>query len=397
MSLRVGVVATHYGHAWSEPALLVHRLCGALACRAEVDLLVAGPAPASTRADGALRVIQFPARAVPPGRRLALRRALLGPQPVDDAVSCQCTAGVQNDVAARLPGAAQEALLLAAGGYAPDLFRHLSAPPYDVVVFVGCDSAATYWGMDALGGRCPSVVAPAAVDDPSLWSPAVGAVLEGADRIVVPTPVEAALLHRRAPGLKPDGVHDVGFVAQVNGMARRAPAFGFDGRPTLVVARDWAQPLPVPALLDWCDALLDDLGPAFTLRLVGPGTQRLPRRLRAEAAASRTDVWRWMAHAVAVLDPEPRRLLGREVLESMLFSTPVIVPTDGGAARLHAEAGDGGLWYRTYEDLRACVEALLDGEVRSALGEQGRAYATDTFGDTQRFVDSVGDAVLGAA
>lgn len=397
MSLRVAVVATHHGDPWSEPDLVVRRVCGALACRAEVDLLVPGPAPAASDHEGAVRVSRFPAAIVAAGRRAALHRALLGPVPGDATIACHCTEIVQRRLAAGLPGAAQEALLLAGGGYSRELFGHLTATPYDVVVFAGCDNAATYWGMEAVAGRRPCVLVPAAVAAPGLWNPAVAEVLEAADRILVTTPVEGDILRHLAPGLKPDVVHDVGFVVQVNAMAARAPAFGFDGRPTVIIARDWAAGLPIEGLLDWCDALLDDLGPALTLRLVGPGTQRLPRRLRAESAGSRTDVWRWMAHALAVLDPEPHRLLGREVLESLLFATPVIVAAGGGAARHHAEAGDGGLWYRTYQDLRACVEALLDDGVRTALGRQGRIYAATMYGDSPAFVDRVGDAVLAMA
>jgi hypothetical protein len=393
----VAVVTASYGDGWSERDLVVRRLCGALAGGAEVDLLVAAGATASQGADGAVRVLRFPSAAVDAGRALALRWAVLGPQAVDQTIRCACTASARRQLASDLPGAVQEALLLAAGGHSPELARHLEASAYDAVVFAGCDTASTYWGMEAVAGRRPCVVLALAVDDPALWNPAVATVLAGADRIVVSTALEAELVLRLAPGVKEDQVHDVGFVLQVNAMARRAPAFGFDGRPTVVMARDWTKPFPVEPLLSWCDALMDDLAPRVAVRCTGPGAQRLPRRLRAEFAGGRTDVWRWMAHALAVLDPEPHRLLGREVLEALLFATPVVVRHDGGATRLHADAGDGGLWYRSYGELRACIEALLDGEVRSALGRQGQAYATGSYGDTGAYVRRVQDAVLGAA
>lgn len=397
MSARVAVVVNEYGKGWSDHSLVVRRVCGALACEAEVDVLVArGPTP-STALDGAVRLIDFPAPRPTAGRALALRRALLGPQREDGAISCRCTDALQQQLASGLPRAAQEEWLLAAGGYSPPLFRELATASYDVVVFAGCNAASTYWGMDALGGRRPCAVLALAADDAVLALPAVGEVLRSADRILATTSFEVELVRRG--GFGPDGhrLRTLGFVVRVNDMANRAPAYGFDTRPTLIVARDWGTTDPLEPLLGWCDALRGDFGPALAVRLVGPGAQRLPRRLRAEFAGARTDVWRWMAHSLALLDPEPHRLLGREVLESMLFATPVIVPADGGATRAHADAGNGGLWYRSYEELRGCVEALLDRDARTTLGEQGKAYVSETYGDTKRFIDGVTDAVLGLA
>jgi hypothetical protein len=392
------VVATEESHPWSEGALLVSRLCGALACGAEVELLLAGPPNAAGDGhDGAVTVRRFDAPAVPERRRLAVRRALLGPQSAEATIDCGCVTGARRRLAGTLAPAAQSILIAAAGGDAAELFRRLRTVRYDLAVFVGYGSASTCAGVDAVEGRCPWALVPAATGDADLWNPAVGQILRAASRIVVTGEAEAATLAACAPGLRPGVVRDVGFVAQVNAMASRAPAYGFDGRPTVVVARDWSEPSGQHRLLEWCDALRRDLGPEAAVRLVGPGTQRLPRRLRAEAAASRTDVWRWMAHALVVLDAEPHRLLGREVLEAFLFGTPVVVAADGGATRSHAESGDGGLWFRSYAELLASVSALGDPALRAALGGQGRRYATERFGDTAAFIRRVDDAVLEVA
>lgn len=393
MTRRVAVVTAHGDDGWSEEALVVRRVAGALACSADVDVLVAGGTPFEGT-DGAVDVRRFPATSVDARRSSALRRALLGPEPQESALACPCADAVRRRAASELPGAAQEALLVAAGGHSPELFRHLAGASYDVVVFVGAETASTYWGMEAVGDRCERVLLPVTAGGPSLWNPAVDEVVDAADRVVVTTAFEAEVVRDRAPGLKDDRLRRVGFVLQVNGMAKRAPAYGFDGRPTVVVARDWTEPFPLGPLVAWCDALVDDFAPRLAVRLAGPGIQAVPGRLRAEFAASRTDVWRWMAYALCVLDPAPNRLLGREVVESLLFATPVVVPADGGATRVHADAGDAGLWYRSYAELRACVEALLDEDRRAAIGRQGLAYASHEFGDTEAFTAAVGEAVL---
>ena len=71
--------------------------------------------------------------------------------------------------------------------------------------------------------------------------------------------------------------------------------------------------------------------------------------------------------ALAFLDAEPNRMLGLDVLEAMLCGAPVLVSAQGGAAREHAESGNGGSWYRSDAELRACLEALpLGGSSRGA-------------------------------
>jgi len=395
---RVGVVATASAQGWAELPLLVHRVCGALACVARVTLLLVGETARRPGRDGAVEVLTFAGRSPRTGADLALRRACFGPDPVSDGgVACACTAALRRSLAADLPVGAQEALLRSAGGESPELFAHLASLPYDVIVFAGCATASTYWGLQAVGGRRPMVLLAGAVDDPPLWMAAVGDVLDGVDAVLVTSDYEADLLARRAPSLEPARVHDVGFVVEVAELSVRTPPFGFDGRATVVVAGDWNESLRGhDRVVAWATRLEHDLDGRATVRFVGPGVQRLPAWSRAQFASAHVDAWRWMARAVAVIDPEPQRILGRTVLESLLFATPVVVPADGGASRHHAEAGNAGLWYRSYAELRACVEALLQDGVASTMGSQGRTYARGRVCDTDRFVRRVGDAVLGA-
>jgi glycosyltransferase involved in cell wall biosynthesis len=101
-----------------------------------------------------------------------------------------------------------------------------------------------------------------------------------------------------------------------------------------------------------------------------------------------------MSRAVAVLDPAPNRVVGQEVLEAMLLGAPVLVVADGGATRQHAEVGNGGLWYRIEDELIASIRLLLDQDLRSALGEQGRAYAENRFADPDTYVKRVSATIL---
>ena len=74
--------------------------------------------------------------------------------------------------------------------------------------------------------------------------------------------------------------------------------------------------------------------------------------------------------------------------ESLLFGTPIVVPAVGRAREL-AERSRGGLWFRSPNELTWRTEALLDRPERDIFGRQGRSYADEEFGSTDRFIQRV--------
>ena len=118
-------------------------------------------------------------------------------------------------------------------------------------------------------------------------------------------------------------------------------------------------------------------------------------RVTAYGTELRADLWRWMSRALAVLDPEPGRSLGRDVLEALLYGVPVLARADGGAAREHAEAGHGGLWYRNYDELELAISRLDTDGIGATLGRQGRDYALREYGDPEGFQKRVVEASFG--
>ncbi|MGO8872475.1 MAG: glycosyltransferase [Acidimicrobiales bacterium] len=101
-----------------------------------------------------------------------------------------------------------------------------------------------------------------------------------------------------------------------------------------------------------------------------------------------SDMARLMAWARVTVDLRSGRLFARRCVESLLYGTPIIVPHDT-RAREHAERGRGGLWFEDAAQLTWCVEALLDPSTREALSAQGRSYAEDEYGSTDRFIARV--------
>jgi hypothetical protein len=116
------------------------------------------------------------------------------------------------------------------------------------------------------------------------------------------------------------------------------------------------------------------------------------RSLRGHMAVdTRTDLWRLVAYARVVIDLRPGSLIARECIESLRFATPIIVPSDTVAVEL-ARSG-GGLWYRDVAELLACTEEFADPEARHTFGARGKASADEYYGNPERFVARIGEAL----
>jgi hypothetical protein len=385
--VKLAVVAAGYADPWREDHLLARRVAGALACSGDTDLLVPGGARRAVDQDGAVRVLLFRSTPHDARRRLAWRRAVFGIDRSDDFRLGRVPRPRRD-----LPDFVEGELVSSEGGDAPELYDHLRTTAYDLVVFVGYHSPVAYSGVRAVGDNRRLALVPATRDDATFGLRVHDDLFDRAERILVCTESERAWVAER---VGPDGarrIENVGFVVGVNSLAQKTEPPDYDGRQYLILARNWHDRPEVEHLLRWVKYLEDESGFDLRLRFAGPGSELMPYGLaRTE---SRLDIWRWVSRAFALFDPTPSRVVGREVLEAYLYETPVIVNAAGAATQEHAEHGNGGLWYRTNDEFYAVVEALLDQDLRSTLGQQGRLYAEDTFGDTDAYIKRITSALL---
>ncbi|MHB1486860.1 MAG: glycosyltransferase [Acidimicrobiales bacterium] len=216
--------------------------------------------------------------------------------------------------------------------------------------------------------------------------------------ILVTSEAEAALaraqLSRRACKA---GVANVGLSLAINPLALDSAPLGLGLSDYLLVLAAWPEPearyrTPVAGQLHRRMALR---GRGHTTITVG--TDRLiiehdGSRHYRPAPRGRTDLWRLMARARVVVDLRTPRYLGREAIESLLIGTPIVVPDTGPAAD-HALAG-GGCTFATKDELFEGTEALwADSTRRRLAGRQGQAWASQRYGDRDRFVARVQDAL----
>ncbi|MDQ3756383.1 MAG: glycosyltransferase [Actinomycetota bacterium] len=320
-------------------------------------------------------------------------RSLFGPGDQSVLTSCGCFSAKAGEMVEDLPLRAQEELVRASGGDSPALWRLLAEAGYDVVVFARNTAASTVFGVHHVDRRTRVVLLPLAQHGLLLGMSVLDYLWGRVDSVVVTTETERATMERHLMGAAP--VWNSGFVLRVNPLALAAAPHGYvESQRNLVVAGDWRESKEHGWAERWSRILRAELGDDIRLRVVGPGAMNVLREGGERLTSSRLDVWRWVSRAVAVIDPGTHRLLGRDVLEAMMFGTPVVVSAHGGASREHAQVGNGGLWYRTEPELLACAEALLDPDFRRGLSDQGRSYAANGYADTDRYVSSVVKAVL---
>jgi glycosyltransferase involved in cell wall biosynthesis len=394
--MRIAVLTSSWrDDDWRERCVALRRVVGALTSVGEVDVLVAADAVSSNEQVGVLKILRFQAPLVSPDERRAVLESAIGPEDLCWPTACACAQRMARAWAASLPHAVQRRVATTIGPVSSKLISHMRDRRYDVVVFGGFDAAFFDHALEQAVGPSRVVLVPLARDEPRLYFSIYDRLFERAERILVFTDRERRLIASRLRRREDrERVRLVGFPLRINSLAATTIPYRSPLASYVVLARDWRRPFGLGWLFELADSLARQ-NPEIVLALIGPGAASLPSSagLVCQETVSRLDVWRWMNVALAFLDSEPNRMLGLDALEAMLCGAPVLVSAEGGAAREHVESGNGGLWYRSNAELGACLQALRSMDLRDALRRQGHQYANDEYGNVDRFLHRVRDAI----
>ena len=369
----VAVLSPHWGLG-TERGTITRQVAGALACSSEVHVLTpTGTAP-GTRQDGVFTVHRLGRGDLGPAE---LRRDLLL-----TAVAASAGPGQRSD--------------------SPDLGRLLDRGLVDP------------WtpGTEVLGGLSPDVIVLAD-------HRAVGA-LSAVDRYDPDAPVVLLALaggdgHLSFPHFDPV-VERAGPVLAVTETERRSVAdrIGSDadvhriGAPLAANASVCGEPNPWVGDTDYVLVLTDrgsedshvqnELARLIRIRFSDRPVGITHRdgfvawhegRAHSGWPVERSsDLARLMAFAAVTVDLRQPELYGRSAVESLLYGTPIVV-ADDSRSREHAQRGRGGLWFADPAELLWCIDSLLDEATNDVMGAQGRTYAEDEYGSTDRFIDRV--------
>jgi glycosyltransferase involved in cell wall biosynthesis len=246
--------------------------------------------------------------------------------------------------------------------------------------------------------RAPTILHPAAHDEPALHLPVFAEVFEAADGLVFQTSAERALVQ---------GLYPVGTRHQLLlGLGVDDP--DADGAPGAEVTSPVPGDVPYLLCLGRVDrhkgtTLLADLFAAYKarhpgpLRLVfaGPVVEVPPAHPQIDVLGPVDEGVKWalLQQAVALVSPSSWEAFSLVVAEAWSARTPVLVNASCAATVEHCRRSGGGLAFAGYGEFEGLVELVTtDTAVATTLGQRGRTYV-DRWFRWPRIVDRYADFV----
>lgn len=372
----------------TEGEVAVRALAGVLARSHRVDVVVRHGTGRPPRRDGALQVVELTGEPPSAATRAVLRQALAAAA----ADARRAPDWLPEPAATILDGPEAHAWQLAA--------EHVERTRPQVVVVAGGLGAGAFDVLDA----APDPAATVALPLVGLGSDAGDAtrdVLRTAGTVLATSSTEAAWV-RAAAGV--DAV-EVGTHLPANPFSLSEPpgmvapdayvavvdAVGAVGDSALAHDRVSGRRGPAVTVGGWLQSALHPMAVAAV-----DGADIVTwQRGHAEAqpvVTSRSDLWRLLAFARAVVVVEPGPVLARSTLEALLHGTPVVTPA-GTLAAGHVTASGGGLVADGDAELLAAVQVLVaDGDAAATLGAAGQHWALPRYGDVDAYARRVAEA-----
>jgi glycosyltransferase involved in cell wall biosynthesis len=268
------------------------------------------------------------------------------------------------------------------GPVTPSLAEAAQASTADVMVFYPYLYYPTARVIDRVGS--PTVLHPAAHDEPALHLPVFPRVFEAADALVFQTEAERELVQ----GIFPVASHH-----------QMLLGLGVDDPPpgSLAKAPDDPEVPGVPYLV--CLGRVDSHKGTTTLAsMFGAYKQRHPGPLRlvvagpvVDAPAPHPDIdvvgavseaakWELLSQAVALVSPSRWEAFSLVIAEAWSARIPVVVNAACGATAEHARRSGGGLSFHGYAEFEVIIERLCDDHALAIeLGRRGRSYVDRYF------------------
>ena len=257
-----------------------------------------------------------------------------------------------------------------------DLIDALREGDADVVAFYPYLYYPTVVGIEAVS--VPSVLHPAAHDEPALYLPVFGPTYCAADAICYHTAAERRLVQRIHPVAQiPQIVLGLGVGTVVEGGRSGSDILGIGDRPYIVsVGR--VDEHKGSAMLARFFALYKQRHPGpLALALVGPVAVSIPPHedIVVTGVVDEPDKWDLVRDAMVAVSPSALESFSLVVLEAWEQSVPVIVNATCDPTREHCERSGGGLWFDSFAAFEAVLDRLCaDDALRSLLGARGHAY-----------------------
>jgi len=224
----------------------------------------------------------------------------------------------------------------------------------------------------------PSVLHPAAHDEPALYLPVFGRTFGGADAFCYHGTAERRLVERVFPvAARPQIELGLGVGPSAGTGRRGGEVLHLSDRPYIVsVGRVDEQKGSSMLSAYFAEYKLRHPGP-LALVLIGPVSAPMARHpdIVVTGTVSEADKWDIVHDAVVSVSPSALESFSLVVLEAWVDGVPVLVNGRCEPTMEHCRRSGGGLWFTSYLEFDAVLQRLIDDpELRRSLGGRGRAY-----------------------
>ena len=262
------------------------------------------------------------------------------------------------------------------GPVTPDLLEALRQSDVDVAAFYPYLYYPSVRGVGQV--PMPSVLHPAAHDEPALYLPVFRGTYAHADGICYHTMAERRLVERIHPVAdRPQIVLGLGVGEAAPGGRPGGEVLGLGDRPYLVSVGRVDEHKGSAMLARFFLQYKERHPSPLALALVGPVTCEIPDHpdLVVTGIVDEADKWDIVRDAQVSISPSALESFSLVVLEAWVVHVPVVVNATCDPTREHCERSGGGLWFGSYREFEAVLDRLLgDPELRRTLGARGRAY-----------------------
>ncbi len=267
------------------------------------------------------------------------------------------------------------------GPVVPALVDALEVSDADVVAFYPYLFYPTVMGIARV--QAPSVLHPAAHDEPALYLPVFKDVYRRADAICYHSQAERRLVQRvHQVADRPQIVLGLGVGRPLDGGRRGGDILGIGDRPYIVcvgrvdahkgstmLARFFQlfkERNPGPLALAFVGTQVADLGEHDDIVITG--------------AVDEGTKWDLLRDAVALVSPSALESFSLVLMEAWQQARPVLVNALCDPTREHCQRSGGGLWFSSYRHFEAALNRLLsDPLLRQVLGSRGKAYVEQNY------------------
>jgi len=267
------------------------------------------------------------------------------------------------------------------GPMCPGLVDAVAVTDADVVACYPYLFATTVDGIAV--SPVPTVLHPAAHDEPALYLSAFRQSFRHVDGFVYHTQAERDLMeYAYGNGAKPQIVLGLGVNDPAGAGRPGGEILGLGDRPYLCYLGRVDEHKGCGMLAEYFARYKERHPGPLALAMVGPISDKAPEHpdIVATGTVSEQDKWDILAGAEVMVNPSAYESFSLVLLEAWSLDVPVLVNASCAATMEHCRRSGGGLWFESYRTFEVTVERLVaDDRLRRTLGVAGHRYTEQYF------------------